>query len=137
MTTAMGPPPPRNTSSSSPIDSDTGTLEGYSASSLSATKAAMGPSFPENPSPPDPDPQAAQTTTQDNESSVNSTNSDASEPVEKVSDGPASEKVAELALKQPQSLAVPYTIPSWSGAPSHRFYLEILKDGSIIDQFDV
>lgn len=33
--------------------------------------------------------------------------------------------------------AVPYTIPTWSGRPCHQFYLEVLKDGSIIDQFDV
>lgn len=32
---------------------------------------------------------------------------------------------------------VPYTIPEWSGPPCHKFSLEILKDGSIIDQFEV
>ncbi|KAJ4833081.1 hypothetical protein Tsubulata_001057 [Turnera subulata] len=32
---------------------------------------------------------------------------------------------------------VPYTIPEWSGLPCHKFYLEVLKDGSIVDQFDV
>lgn len=68
---------------------------------------------------------------------MDSTNSEASEHIEKVSGGPASDKDVELASKQPQSVAVPYTIPSWSGAPSHRFYLEVLKDGCIIDQFDV
>ncbi|KAJ9683020.1 hypothetical protein PVL29_018849 [Vitis rotundifolia] len=36
-----------------------------------------------------------------------------------------------------QSAAVPYTIPSWSEPPGHSFYLEVLKDGSIIDQLDV
>lgn len=33
--------------------------------------------------------------------------------------------------------SVPYTIPEWSGPPCHKFSLEILKDGSIIDQFEV
>ncbi|KAG8384560.1 hypothetical protein BUALT_Bualt04G0130500 [Buddleja alternifolia] len=33
--------------------------------------------------------------------------------------------------------AAPYTIPEWSGPPGHHFSLEILKDGAIIDQFDV
>lgn len=64
-------------------------------------------------------------------------NSDASEHSENVSDGSASDKAVELASKQPQSVSVPYTIPSWSGAPSHRFYLEVLKDGCIIDQLNV
>ncbi|XP_075090844.1 uncharacterized protein LOC107771829 [Nicotiana tabacum] len=43
-------------------------------------------------------------------------------------------------IKQEQrscAAAVPYTIPTWSGRPCHQFYLEVLKDGSIIDQFDV
>ncbi|XP_038892995.1 kanadaptin [Benincasa hispida] len=136
MTTAMGPPPPRNTSSSSPMDSDAGTLEGDSTFSSTATKAVMGPPPPKNPTPPDSEPPTL-TATQENEQPVNSTNSGASEPIEKVSDGSASDKAVELASKEPQSVAVPYTIPSWSGAPSHRFYLEVLKDGCIIDQFDV
>ncbi|KAK2663201.1 hypothetical protein Ddye_001775 [Dipteronia dyeriana] len=33
--------------------------------------------------------------------------------------------------------SVPYTIPEWSGIPCHRFYFEVLKDGSIMDKFDV
>ncbi|WVZ05793.1 hypothetical protein V8G54_019139 [Vigna mungo] len=41
-------------------------------------------------------------------------------------------------LKPPsQGAAVPYKIPPWSAAPCHKFYLEVLKDGSIIDKFDV
>lgn len=55
------------------------------------------------------------------------------------------EAEAEAEASQPQSqsekvaaaAAVPYTIPPWSAAPCHRFYLEVLKDGSIIDQFQV
>lgn len=41
-------------------------------------------------------------------------------------------------LKPPsQGVAVPYKIPPWSASPCHQFYLEVLKDGSIIDKFDV
>ncbi|BAT83190.1 hypothetical protein VIGAN_04030400 [Vigna angularis var. angularis] len=41
-------------------------------------------------------------------------------------------------LKPPsQGAEVPYKIPPWSAAPCHQFYLEVLKDGSIIDKFDV
>nr|XP_043606251.1 kanadaptin [Erigeron canadensis] len=39
--------------------------------------------------------------------------------------------------KKPSSNAVPYTIPSWSEPPCHNYYLEVLKEGSIIDQFHV
>lgn len=38
---------------------------------------------------------------------------------------------------QKQSSSVPYKIPEWSGPPCHKFYLEVLKDGSIVDQYDV
>lgn len=43
----------------------------------------------------------------------------------------------ESRSRQSQNLAVPYTIPEWSKAPSQHFFLEVLKDGSIIDQLDV
>lgn len=39
--------------------------------------------------------------------------------------------------KKRENLAVPYTIPEWSGAPCHRYTIEVLKEGSIVDQFDV
>ncbi|KAK4367640.1 hypothetical protein RND71_011432 [Anisodus tanguticus] len=39
--------------------------------------------------------------------------------------------------QQSSAAAVPYTVPTWSGRPCHQFYLEVLKDGSIIDKFDV
>ncbi|KAI7752201.1 hypothetical protein M8C21_022176, partial [Ambrosia artemisiifolia] len=34
-------------------------------------------------------------------------------------------------------VTVPYTIPTWSEPPCHNYFLEVLKDGSIIDQLDV
>ncbi|GAB2210748.1 hypothetical protein Drorol1_Dr00016031 [Drosera rotundifolia] len=39
--------------------------------------------------------------------------------------------------KIPTPIPIPYTIPPWSDAPAHPFYLEVLKDGTIIDQLDV
>ncbi|WJX45534.1 hypothetical protein P8452_32408 [Trifolium repens] len=39
--------------------------------------------------------------------------------------------------KPSQGVAVLYKIPTWSAAPCHQFYLEVLKDGSIIDKFNV
>ncbi|KAI3978056.1 hypothetical protein MKX01_032433 [Papaver californicum] len=38
---------------------------------------------------------------------------------------------------EPVNVAVPYKIPPWSAPPRHPFFVEVLKDGSIIDQFDV
>ncbi|KAI3956576.1 hypothetical protein MKW92_012910 [Papaver armeniacum] len=38
---------------------------------------------------------------------------------------------------EPVNVAVPYTIPPWSAPPCHPFFVEVLKDGSIIDRFDV
>ncbi|PQM39424.1 kanadaptin [Prunus yedoensis var. nudiflora] len=50
----------------------------------------------------------------------------------------AAEDNARQTLKpQSQGFAVPYTIPPWSAAPCHQFQLEVLKDGAIINQFDV
>lgn len=44
----------------------------------------------------------------------------------------------ERKQEQPNSnLAPPYKIPPWSGPPGHDFFLEILKDGAIINRYDV
>lgn len=39
--------------------------------------------------------------------------------------------------QRPDNISVPYTIPTWSAPPCHQYFLEVLKDGSIIDKFDV
>ncbi|RZR72959.1 hypothetical protein BHM03_00018798 [Ensete ventricosum] len=38
---------------------------------------------------------------------------------------------------QSEKLAAPYSIPSWSEPPAQPFFLEVLKDGVIIEQLDV
>ncbi|KAK1393452.1 hypothetical protein POM88_012508 [Heracleum sosnowskyi] len=38
---------------------------------------------------------------------------------------------------QPPNVAVPYTIPSWSEALCHNYSFEVLKEGAIVDHFDV
>ncbi|EPS74443.1 hypothetical protein M569_00313, partial [Genlisea aurea] len=46
----------------------------------------------------------------------------------------------EVETKRDQSssnVAVPYTIPSWSGPPCHPFFVEVLKDGAIVEKFHV
>lgn len=59
--------------------------------------------------------------------------SNVAEPVETTTTEPSPKPTQE----QSQSVAVPYTIPPWSEPPCHPFSLEVLKDGSIIDHFEI
>ncbi|CAI0553085.1 unnamed protein product [Linum tenue] len=116
MTAAMGPPPPQNgdpaTASTSGNESQPPTVDGQDSNSPAESRSTMGPPAPrKNPNPAEEVPQ-----------SEDRVSSDAT-------------KVSEQAQKQP--FAVPYTIPEWSGPPCHKFQLEVLKDGTIVDQFDV
>uniref|UniRef100_A0A0D9WP82 FHA domain-containing protein n=1 Tax=Leersia perrieri TaxID=77586 RepID=A0A0D9WP82_9ORYZ len=43
---------------------------------------------------------------------------------------------APPAQRQPRPRA-PYAIPEWSAVPGHPFFLEVLKDGTIVDKLDV
>ncbi|XVF31633.1 hypothetical protein REPUB_Repub17cG0008200 [Reevesia pubescens] len=110
MPTAMGSPPPCNPNPSTEREPLT-----QEESEPTTTKATMGPPLP--PPPKNPNPQSPQD--EEKQSNLNS------EPnsIEKPSDSMQS--------------SVPYTIPQWSGPPSHHFFLEVLKDGCIIDQFKV
>lgn len=45
--------------------------------------------------------------------------------------------ISNSAEKKKVSVAVPYTIPPWSEASSLPFFLEVLKDGAIIENLDV
>ncbi|WCJ25475.1 SMAD/FHA domain-containing protein [Euphorbia peplus] len=45
--------------------------------------------------------------------------------------------VLKPVLSNSSRASVPYTIPEWSSPPCHNFFVEVLKDGSIIDQLDV
>ncbi|OMO52642.1 hypothetical protein CCACVL1_29147 [Corchorus capsularis] len=114
MTTTMGPPPPRNPNP--PAEPEPETKE---ESEPTTAKTSMGP--PPLPPPPPKNPSAQNPRDEEKESNSNSQ----SNSIEKPSN-----------QKQP-SASVPYTIPQWSGAPPHHFYLEVLKDGCIIDQFKV
>ncbi|KAF4375927.1 hypothetical protein F8388_010069 [Cannabis sativa] len=132
MTTAMGPPPPRTsnptptsepktldeptTSSSSPVDSET------------TMKAPMCPPPPKQPTSSEPKPPEPQNEAPLEESESVSANVEVAK---------TSEPGPKQSSDESQRHVVPYTIPSWSEAPGHNFYFEVLKEGSIIDQFDV
>ncbi|MCL7023461.1 hypothetical protein MKW94_018686 [Papaver nudicaule] len=149
MKEAMGPPPPKNPN---PSIADTGTQNpNSSSSSNSATmKVPMGPPPPKNPNPPKIDTEidggvqentatctAAITSTGDT-----TTTTDECQPDEGKNE--VTESKEEISIPKPKpissepvNVAVPYTIPPWSSPPCHPFSVEVLKDGSIIDQFDV
>ncbi|KAK6255846.1 hypothetical protein SCA6_017151 [Theobroma cacao] len=116
MTTTMGPPPPRNPNPSAEPEPEPEPVT-QEESEPTTAKASTGP-------PPPPPPPAKKPNPQNPQDQEKESNSD-SEPnsIEKPSNSKQS--------------PVPYTIPQWSGPPSHHFFLEILKDGCIIDQFKV
>ncbi|XP_074329125.1 uncharacterized protein LOC141666816 [Apium graveolens] len=119
MTTTMGPPPPRAPATTAAAEPEPST---------STSTVPMGPPpTPLNPNPPLPEnPSSAAGTTTNTEPAAqlqpsNSNNND------------------KQSQPQPQSpnVAVPYTIPPWSEAPCHNYSFEVLKEGAIVDQFDV
>uniref|UniRef100_A0A7N2KXK0 FHA domain-containing protein n=1 Tax=Quercus lobata TaxID=97700 RepID=A0A7N2KXK0_QUELO len=120
MSMGMGPPPPKTLT----LDTD------QTSSNPTEMKPPMAPP-PENPEPNNSDtlPEATESPTTTTTETPSSSSSSSEAEAEASQSQSQSEKVA--------AAAVPYTIPPWSAAPCHRFYLEVLKDGSIIDQFQV
>ncbi|MCL7023940.1 hypothetical protein MKW94_027477 [Papaver nudicaule] len=111
--TSMGPPPPKNPNPPKILTDTDGGIQ---------RNTTMGPPPPKNPNLPkihteiDGGIQENSTPCTAATTSTTSTTAKSSEPV---------------------NVAVPYTIPSWSAAPCHPFFVEVLKDGSIIDKYDV
>ncbi|KAL5582054.1 hypothetical protein UlMin_014496 [Ulmus minor] len=119
-TTAMSPPlPPTAVSEPKTLDE----LTTSSSSSEATTMEPMGPPPPKDPIAREPEPPQSHNEAQKEQSQSNS-----------IELGVTSSKESS---QESQRVAVPYTIPPWSGAPCHNFSFEVLKDGSIIDQFDV
>ncbi|KAJ9173129.1 hypothetical protein P3X46_016294 [Hevea brasiliensis] len=122
MTTSMGPPPPKNPNPSpSTAASSTTMTTSEQPKTLdepqdSLVKGHMGP--PPPPPPRNTIPSESEAVENPN---LNSPNSNSIQP-------------SEQSVKRS---SVPYTIPEWSGPPCHNFYLEVLKDGSIIEQLDI
>lgn len=83
---------------------------------------SMGPPPPKNPNPPETAPPSMPPP-------------DSSEPPPPPP--PPPEPSSDSQNPPSQDVAVPYKIPPWSAAPGHEFYLEVLKEGSIIDKFNV
>ncbi|RZC77173.1 hypothetical protein C5167_001308 [Papaver somniferum] len=107
MKVPMGPPPPKNPNPPK-IDTDSVTM-----------KDPMGPPPPVNPNPPKIDAEI------DGGIQKNTTTCT------------AAATTSTTKSSEPVNVAIPYTIPPWSAPPCHPFFVEVLKDGSIIDRFDV
>ncbi|KAK1438944.1 hypothetical protein QVD17_04757 [Tagetes erecta] len=135
MTTDMGPPPPRNLTTattsdqSPPAETTTKTLD-------DTNKPLMGPPPPIQHLPQNTQPhkslQPNQPQLPEDASAAPAGDSTTSE-----DDDTSSESETKPSSNGGGGLAVPYTIPPWSEPPCHNYFLEVLKDGSIIHQFDV
>ncbi|MCD7470916.1 hypothetical protein HAX54_011153 [Datura stramonium] len=142
MTTDMVQPPPRNPNTAvaaqepHPSNSD-------EVSTSNSTRTSMKPPPPKFLSKSDSD---SSQLDQDKSQSKAVISQSGAEPAESANaqDDSSSSSVSQSKdvnedKKQDQrpGASVPYTIPTWSGRPCHQFFLEVLKDGSIIDKFDV
>ncbi|KAF9684038.1 hypothetical protein SADUNF_Sadunf04G0076100 [Salix dunnii] len=113
--TTMGPPPPRNT---------------HPTASNEAVSTTEPESDPESKTSVVDDPQEISSTTTAAKPSMGPP-----PPTNPIPTPP--ETSTEQEKEKSKVPSVPYRIPEWSGPPCHKFSLEILKDGSIIDQFEV
>ncbi|KAL5095729.1 hypothetical protein RYX36_000056 [Vicia faba] len=134
MTNSMGPPPPKNpnpqpqTLTPSPPPPNSGS---HSSSSTAVDSSQPEPPPPSDSSLPEPPPPSDSSQPEPPPPSDSTANSSLSEPP------PLFHSTDTQTPKPSQGIAVPYKIPAWSSAPCHEFYLEVLKDGSIIDKFNV
>ncbi|XP_016445189.1 uncharacterized protein LOC107770402 [Nicotiana tabacum] len=141
MTTDMDPPPSRNPNTATATAMETPGSNQDVLSTSSSTQTSMKPPPPKFLSNSDPNssqeksqsdtPVIPQSSTEPSGSGDDSSSSSVS--------SQSSKNIKEDQKQEQRSgaAAVPYTIPTWSGRPCHQFYLEVLKDGSIIDQYDV
>ncbi|KAF3644366.1 putative protein GAST1-like [Capsicum annuum] len=138
----MDPPPPRNPNTAVASDepthpSNSDDVSTSTSTSTSTPLTSMKPPPPKFLSKPDSnssqsEPVISQSGAEQPAESANAQLSSSSSSVSKSKDDNEDKK-----KDQRPSASVPYTIPTWSGRPCHQFYLEVLKDGSIIDKFDV
>lgn len=124
MTKSMGPPPPRNPSEAEPSVSE----------SADTTKLLPPPPLPPNTSESEPESESYEN---HQGPGLNPHQTDPSENSSQLFNPTTSDNVEKKGEYSKNNAEVPYTIPEWSGPPCHHFYLEVLKDGAIVDQFDV
>ncbi|CAD5186983.1 uncharacterized protein LOC135625592 [Musa acuminata AAA Group] len=108
-------------------------------------KVPMGPPAPRNPKP-DPNPELTDGDPSNDKDGLACSQQDggvAAESIAPESEAKDLEKPSPSASNSSSSgsqsgnSAAPYSIPSWSEPPAQPFFLEVLKDGIIIEQLDV
>lgn len=132
----MDPPPAVNPSSSAETKPSNEPLVETvgEPSTVAKMKSPMGPPPAKIPEPSVPNTLETQNNTHEqSQSNLNPTQ--VAEPVKESAENSINEPTQRD--KPQKSFEVPYTIPPWSCRPRHHFSLEVLKDGLIIDQFDV
>ncbi|KAK3128968.1 hypothetical protein QOZ80_6BG0469150 [Eleusine coracana subsp. coracana] len=141
----MPPPPPPKHSSPVPQpeesavskpDALAAAAEGRASSSASSS---MPPPPAPKPVPLTPQPEEADGSANSSPSTSESSAEEAGRPSD-ASSGDTKMAKASAAPAEPQKQPrprAPYTIPDWSVAPDHPFFLEVLKDGVIFDNLDV
>ncbi|KAJ0495008.1 putative transcription factor interactor and regulator FHA-SMAD family [Helianthus annuus] len=146
MTTDMGPPPPRNPSPTATTSTSTFTSD-QSPPAETITTTNMPDETKKTLMPPPPPIQLPKNTEPDKSVQPNEPqppeNASTDPPGNSTTGEDASLLESKKKVQKPSGnaggggVAVPYTIPSWSEPPCHNYFLEVLKDGSIIDQLDV
>lgn len=134
----MDPPPSRNPNTATATAMETPGSNQDVLSTSSSTQTSMKPPPPKFLS--NSDPNSSQEKSQSDTPVIPQSSTEPSGSGDESSSSSVSSQSSSKDIKQEQrscAAAVPYTIPTWSGRPCHQFYLEVLKDGSIIDQFDV
>lgn len=133
----MGPPPPRNPTPTTNSDQPP-SKEKPTKTVDDVKKTPMGPPPSIQPIPPNIEPEESVQPTEPPLPEDDAASAPANSATGEEDNLPETKKKEQ----KPSSnvgggVAVPYTIPPWSEPPCHNFFLEVLKDGSIIDQFDV
>ncbi|KAL7141169.1 hypothetical protein ABFS83_08G036000 [Erythranthe nasuta] len=142
-TTTMGPPPPKTPAATASLDGSNSSISG----SPIANPMVPPVSVDNNPTEPEPEPEPAGEAElsgiDHQQPESNPLRDDSSgEPTQlsnstDISNDVISSDVGKKKEQQNGNAAVPYKIPEWSAPPGHEFVLEVLKDGAIINQFDV
>ncbi|TVU11654.1 hypothetical protein EJB05_45251, partial [Eragrostis curvula] len=152
---SMPPPPPRKLSPLAPqpeepdaskSDASSAEADGRATASSSSSMSPPPPPKPSTLAPPqqlvvasEPDPSPAGVDGSANPSTSDSSAEEAGNTSRTASGDTEMEEAAAAPVErqsQPRPRA-PYTIPEWSAAPDHPFFLEVLKDGIIFDKLDV
>ncbi|KAG6396135.1 hypothetical protein SASPL_142276 [Salvia splendens] len=126
MATSMGSPPPKNT-----------TADDAAVKPSTSEPTAMPPPPPRLSNPSKPEPAAELSQGRQEEAELNTNSSISPGNSDQASNSSENPSNGETKQEQPNSnSAVPYKIPPWSAPPGHEFFLEVLKDGAIIDRYD-